>query len=526
MANSTPISCATYGDWIASQEPVYDQLLLEDVRPINSDLIGYYTTAPYEAYSANQHTFDKLNSVYPDVTKPWLLAQGSVNPDGSAVDCTGTPCDPEENKISYGFQRYTYPLQQQSWATDVICWDFEMSRTRAQDHWRQIITRVLRPATITINNNFLTRSAAELADKKKCVTTSAGVTLPDFTFTWDAGGYEFLNTTQTPTGRLTPDVVRSFEMPQYFMGAMKAGKDFYESLELHTDIDSFHYLAKEDPTLKTAWRFGEFEPATKEFYKYGLRGFCGDFMVKCLQEPMRFNKIANGRFQRVLPYVNVATTEGIHSVFNQAYQNAQYQFSYINHRRALTIMPFRGEALNPEMPFMVRDFGGKWTFAMNDLGACNGRPIANYRKNKGKFFADFRLAVKPAYPEWLVLLFHLTDKPCITIVADCNPDPGYPAQDYSSVAAGCPTELIFSLVNVATPYTVAANSITVNGNPLTHGAISGATIALFVADLAAKWTAASQVGTWAVGDGTTYQGTQNDFQITGTIYNTINIPVT
>lgn len=501
-------------------------MLLEDVRPINADLIGYYTTAPYEAYSANSHTFDKLNAVYPDVTKPWIQTTGSVSPDGTAVDCSaaGTPCDPEENTIGYGFQRYNYPLQKQSWATDLICFDDEMSKTRAQDHWRQIITKVLRPATITINNNFLTRSAAELAEKKICVATG----LPAFTFTWDAGGYQYLNTTQTPTGRLTPDILRSFMMPQYFMGAMKAGKDFYESLELHTDIDTFHYLAKEDPTLKSAWRFGEFEPATKEFYKYGLRGFCGDFMVKCLQEPMRFNKISAGRFQRVLPYKNVATTEGVHSIFNPDYQNAQYQFSYINHRRALTIMPFRAEALNPEMPFMVRDFGGKWTFAMHDLGACNGKPIAAYRGNKGKFFADFKLAVKPAYTEWLTNLFHLVDKPCITIVADCNADPGYPAQDYSDIAAGCPAEFIFTTAGVTAPYDVAANSITINGNPLTHSAITGATLALFVTDLQAKWTAASQTGTWTVGDGQTYGGITNDFQILGaaSTVTSINIPVT
>lgn len=499
MATGNFISCKSFASFLVSQEPVYDKQILSDVRPFDG-LIGYYETGAFDAYSGTTHTFDRFNSVFPNTTTEWASTNGG--------SCVGTPCDQDEAKIGWGYTRRTYSLEQQSWGSDLLCFDQIMTKTRAKEHYRQIIDEVLRPATNWIMTAYLQRKAFELAGKRICVATG----LPEWNFTWDAGGYVYLNVTNasgggalSPTGRLTAEILRTQIKPLYAVGAVQAGKEGFENLQLHTDIDTFRYLGKEAPTLYDAWRFGEFGPAAKEFYKYGFTGYIGDFMVKCLQFPLRFNKVADGRFQQVLPYTNEAATEGIRSVYNTAYDNAQYQISVINNPRALKVMPFKPEAVNAQMPFMVRDYGGKWQFVTNDLGAdCNGRPIDNSRGNKGKFIADFRLAVKPQRDEWLVALFHKVDKPCVTIIDVCNSDPGYPAQDYNSANTPCDSVVEFTAVQSdGGTYDIAVGGITCDGNVVTMGgAISEADIGDLVTAIQAVWDAEGLAGDWTVEDET------------------------
>jgi hypothetical protein len=508
MSQGNVISCKQFQNFLVSQEPVYDREILKDVRPYDG-LIGYYNTGAFDAYSGTQHTFDRFKSVFPNVTAEWKSVNGT--------SCSGNPCDPEENKIGWGYERNTYGLENQSWGSQILCFDQIMTKTRAKEHFRQIIDDVLRPATNWVTTYYLQRKAMELAGAKFAV--AAG--LPEITFTWDAGGYIYLNVDDASgnpvdaTGRLTPEILKSRVTRQFFLGAIQAGKEGYDSLQLHTDKDTFAYLGKEVPTLYDSWRFGTFGPAAKEFYKYGFMGYIGDFMAKVLQFPLRFNRVAAGRYQVVLPYKNVAVTEGIGSDFNEDYDNAQYQISYINNPRALRVMPYRPEAVNPNMPFLVRDYGGKWKFATNDLGAdCNGKPIDNSRGNKGKFYADFQLAVKPEHPEWLEAIFHKVDKPCITIVPTCNTDPGYPAQSYDSANATCPGVIRFTAVeNGSGNYVVDADGITCDGNVVAlGGTITNATLAGFVSALQTAWAgAASMTGTWTVVDADT-----NLIQLAGT----------
>ena len=502
MASGNVISCKSFQNFLVSQEPVYDREILKDVRPFDG-LIGYYQTGSFDAYSGTTHTYDRFNSVFPNVTAEWNSVNGS--------SCVGTPCDFDENKIGWGYTRRTYSLEKQSWGSDLLCFDQIMTKTRAKEHFRQIIDDILRPATNWVMTYYLQRKAAELAGHRWL----ADSTMSQFNFTWDAGSYVYLNVTNAgtgladdPTSLLTPNMLRSRVTRQYFLGATQAGREGYDHLQLHTDKDTFRYLSKEDPILANAWRFGEFGPAAKEFFKYGLMGYVGDFMVKVLQFPIRFNRISAGRYQVVLPYVNVAATEGIKSEFNPDYDKAQYQWSYINNPRALRVLPFRPEAVNSEMPFAVRDYGGRWKFVNNDLGAdCNGRPIDNSRGNKGKFIADFQLAVKPEHDEWLELIMHKVDRPCITVIETCNGDPGYPAQDYNSANDPCPTVIEFTAVEQeAGGFSVDEDGILCDGNvvPL-PGGFAAANLADFIVILQAAWDGAGMTGTWSIVSGNVIQ---------------------
>lgn len=484
------ISCAQYQSYLHNQTPIYDKEILRDVRPTTGDLMGYYRSGVWPAFSGASHTFDRYHGVHPDTTKPWNTVTDTA--------CGGRPCDPEENTIGWGWSRETYGRETQSWGSDILCFDQMMLKTHAKEHFRHIVDKILRPATTWIMSAYLMRKAAELAGRKIAVASG----LPEFTFQWDPGGYVFMTSSVEPTGRLTPEILRRQVRRHYMNGAIDRSEKGYQSLELHTDEDTFSYLAREHPTLKELWRFGAFNAANEMYWKYGFSGYVGDFMVKCLQFPIRFNKISATRYQQVLPFKNVATDEGIKQEFNADYDRAQYQFSLINNKRGLKVLPFRAEAVHPDMPFLVRDYGGKWQFVTNDLGADrNGRAIDNSRKNKGKFIADFDLAVRPDFPEYIDLFFHIVDKDAVTIIGPSNTYPGYPDQSYlmnNSVCA-CAAEMgLTAIANQTGVYSIAANTILVNGAAITHGAISQATVAGLVTALGTAWTAASLEGTWSV----------------------------
>lgn len=487
------ISCSSYASFLATQTPTYDALITRDIRPFEAQMMGYFKSAPFNAYTGYSHTFQRFHSVYPDTTRPWEAL-------GTGADCEANLCDPPENEISWGWSQETYGLERISYKTPPICFDQAMARTEAKEHFRHIIEKILRPASITNVSAWVLRRAAELAGNKVCVSPG----LPAFTFTWDAGGYIFMTSTCTPTGRLTAPILQDGSWDQYMVGGSTASEDGFSPLHLKTDKDTLRYLTREDPTLLDAWRFQKFTGANPEFYKYGFNAAVGDYMATVLLFPMRFNRITDTRYQQVLPFTNEAATTGIKQEPNDDYKRAQYQFSMVTNPGAIIVKPFKAESLNPNMPFMVRDYGGKWNFAMDNLGSDrSGRAIANYRRNKGFFWADFQLAAKAEHPEWLTLYFHKTDRPCITMIDTCNTAPGYPDQSYNMTNPACPcdAEFVFTATaNQAGTYAIAANSILVNGVAITHAAVGPADFATMAADLDTAWTNATQEGTWAVED--------------------------
>jgi hypothetical protein len=234
---------------------------------------------------------------------------------------------------------------------------------------------------------------------------------------------------------------------------------------------------------------------------------------------LRFNfvGVVNGlfRYQIVLPYKNIPSSgagsaAGLKSIPNPDFDAAQYTWSYIWHPKVLEVLVSEAQPVNPEMPFAARNFGGKWQFVMDNLGAdVNGCVIENKRRNKGQFIADFKQAIAPDHTEFGVLIFHKREPSCVIEINTCNADPGYPAQTYSSANTSCADEhtgtspIPINTVITFTPtknilngdYEVAANSAICEGGPVQHAAVSGTTTLAalvtqlnFVLEVAGTWT--------------------------------------
>lgn len=444
MANDSIISCENFTQFLVDQLPVYDKLILEDIRPMDG-WIGHVKTGTFEAYSGTEHTLDRFNHVYPDTTKAWTRTQ--------AGNCIGTPCDKTEHCIGWGATRITYYLEEQSWSTPLLCFDQLMHITKARENFRYIIGGILKPATSTIMSNFLRRRALTIGTGKKWV---ADANMTDFTATWVTVGDSelYLDVSAEPTSRLTPQMLQRRVSPLMLMGYF--GKNPFGDkkdiplIELVTGMETLWDLDKQvcDSNISGAWRFTEWT-AANQYWRYGFNGQLGNYATRADPMEMRFNRVgpvAGGliRFQFIQPYINVASSgaggaPGLRSIENPDWQAAQYSISFIWHKMAMEALVSDATPVNPEMPFSSRNFGGRWQFVKNNLGAdVDGCVIENKRGNKGQFIADFKLAIRPMYTEFAEAIFHKRQRACITVCDVCEDDPGYPTQDYNSCNEPCP----------------------------------------------------------------------------------------
>jgi hypothetical protein len=307
-------------------------------------------------------------------------------------------------------------------------------------------------------------------------------------------------------------------------------------LEFVDDMEEIWNLTEGNPELSDHWRFNQWDAAAmKEYYKYGWVGNCGNYALRADAMPLRFLDLqkqnADGTFQLqvVFPYKNIPATEGIKEELNQAWQDAPIQLDFIWHRMAMTSLVRDSAAINPEMPFAMRDFAGRWMFAMDNLTCgtdINGNPIAvdNSWRNKGKFQAMWSFATQAEHPEFAEAFLTLREPACIVDIPRCAADPGYPSQSYSSSNAICPgvsSTLTFTpVLNPVTGfYELPRDTVLCNSLPILNPPITGsATIAALVIQLNAT-APMSSMGTWAQGSATT-------ITLTGSVCQSVNLPFT
>jgi hypothetical protein len=293
----------------------------------------------------------------------------------------------------------------------------------------------------------------------------ANATLSAFSYSWIVVGDEeiYIDATAAPVSKLTPQMLQRFVQPLMQVGyfGKQPFKDMPPMIEIVTDLETCWeldrlggqtpYSGSSGPTTLGNWRFETWEgDQVNKYWKYGFSGQVGNFAVRVDPFQLRFNLVGNSpttpgstRFQVVLPFVNVPSSgaggsSGIKAIPNLSFQLAQYAWSFLYHRKGLQVLVSDATPINPEMPFSARDFGGRWQFVRNNLGAdVNGQPIENKRGNKGQFIADFKQAVRPQYTELLQLIFHMREPACLISVVPCNASPGYPTQNYESDPVDC-----------------------------------------------------------------------------------------
>src|SRR6185503_1575994 len=219
------IQACDFGQFMVDQTPRFDELILEDIRPVDGWLLNVSTgTTPMG--TPTEVTQDRFRSVFPNTTKTWTrkVANGP--------GCTGNPCDPTEHLIGWGTDRLTWYAEQQSWATPLLCYDQDMHITQAEAHIDQIISEILRPATTAISSNFLRKRALLWGRQKNVANRNSGAIGTDgvFSYTWTLGGVNgdeeiYFDTSAAPSRvfKLVPQMLQNRFNPLMLMGY--AGKN-------------------------------------------------------------------------------------------------------------------------------------------------------------------------------------------------------------------------------------------------------------------------------------------------------------
>lgn len=435
-------------NYLVDQTPHFDTDIIRDLSPQTGTWIGRLETGTWESFMGNTHYFDRFTQVFANPTRQWTAKEYEA--------CTGNPCDPSADEICWGNVRQSYFKETRSIETQLLCFDQIRDVSHAKEHASQIVEDILRPATDTIMSYYMKKRSAEHAGKK----WMANDTMDDFTYEWVVVGDDevYIKSDADPTDifKLAPQMLQRRVTPLTLKGYMqqRVFEGFPNLIELITDTETVWDLDKQANTgtvnLAQYWRYQDWAQANA-YWKYGFGGQLGNYAVAVDPFALRFNynPADTGdltlpyRYDLVLPYKNVdAGTQvyegasfesgtGLRMVENEDYELAQYQFSFIHHRRSARVFVADAAQINPNMPFGSRNLAGQWQFANTELG-CE-----NIRKNKGKFYADFELAFKPTHPAWEELIFHKREPACVPEVETCNDDPGYPEQSYNSACDPC-----------------------------------------------------------------------------------------
>src|SRR5512135_685016 len=505
--------CDQFTDVLSRRSEHLDDEIIRSLHPLGT-WVGHVGTGQFPTQAGVEHTFDRFENVFPDLTGCWK--------DITAASCVGKPCDPDVKNIGMGFTRDSYRLQGVDYGTDLFCFDQILSADRAKQQFAHVI-RTLRRASSLITSHRFRTEALRIAGRKWAVSNATGRGLIAITTSWDST-CTYLTVSALPTSQMTARHLQKRVAPQRLLGAM--GQDILSPtgekmgtqplLEYVTDSESIWDMIQGDTNLTDHWRFADFEDATK-FYKYGWLNRLGDYGIRLDEMVLRFNLVRENQdgtytLQVLFPYTNVSATEGIKEDLNTDWENAKYQINFIWHRMAMTSLVRDTTSINPEMPFAMRDFAGKWRFCMNNLTCgtdVNGNPIAvnNELGNKGRFRATFEFATKAEYPEFAEAFLTLRCPPCAVDKVPCCDDPGYPEQSYSSSNEPCSEDDVTLTFTPTTKddgtYEVPANTIQCNGMVIFHEAIAGSTtLAALVIQLN---TLLSAMGTWSVAGETTIQ---------------------
>lgn len=231
------LTCKAFTQTLVDQQPIYDELILKDIRPTDS-WIGNVATGVFPAHQGVSRRLDRFRAVWPNTTKVWQPTQ--------YASCIGEPCDKTRHCIAQGSSRVEYYLEEQHWQTQLFCFDQLMHVTHSAEQFDQILTDILRPTTSAVMSMFLRKRALLHAGSHFVVNS----TMPQFTFNWTAVGDEeyFLDCSANPATvfMLAPQHLQVLFIPLMAMGygGKNPFKETMSFIELIASIETAWSLEK------------------------------------------------------------------------------------------------------------------------------------------------------------------------------------------------------------------------------------------------------------------------------------------
>lgn len=407
--------CQNFNQFLFRRVPDWDKELAKDRFPYSYLYSGMYESATWPSFTGTTHTWDRVHVTRPNDNAVWEAM--------SADPCITTPCAPPRFYTGWGSTRNTYTKYHRDYQTPVFCFD-QLRHIEEAEAQVAAIIEGHKNLPESIISDFLRQLSIAQADYWYSAGASDVSVVPTFD-TAQPSYYLFGNDASLPTSKLTmgylDNHVENLQYNGYFDRMFTPDGTFL----ITSDIQTHRELTVRNPELVRMYNGADFKKGG-QFFSYGLamKGV-GNWSFKIDPEPIRAQRIAAGKLQRVWPYVNNAATVGKKPVFDTAYKNAQYQMYHVYNRAARKVYVGDTTPVSAEMKFAPRNLMGKWSWKNPDYFSatdpttgvvCN---FQNDKKNMGYFLAEFELGTKSIYPEIEMIIWAQREPQAIIDTARC-----------------------------------------------------------------------------------------------------------
>lgn len=426
--------CNAYLSYLFDRTPHYDEDILRDWFPTDDAWIGHVMTGSWDAFSGNEHTYDRIHIAFPDLT-------GCRTQLSDSNSCVDNACRPPEKLIGWGSTRKTYNREIESIRTNVLCFDQIDSKAKAKQQFSQII-QGLKDTTKIINSNWLRLWALRGCETLyMCGEDGISVSVNDAVLGANCNEIH-TSSANLPTSKLTVQYLDTFYEELQLAGYFKMQYIPTGVIKLITDTITARELREQNPDLQQYFRFSDFAKGG-ELYKFGIQNAVGQYGISFDYYPIRYQKLSNGTLQRVFPYDNTPATIGIKPQVNLSYLRARYQVHFLWHPEAMRALFSTLESVSADMPFLNRNLAGKWYFSADPVlvttDPTTGQTctIDNKRRNQGLWWADFSGGIRYERPELVRAILALREPGCVVDQPPCSDESASVTQDYSAANELC-----------------------------------------------------------------------------------------
>ena len=439
-------SCTSLRTQLAAQTPIYDEIFLQDWKPLDSPLMGRHQTEVWKQGTGMTHISDTIEIGQPDLSQKWQQIDSGV--DGTGC---GDACDPPIVDVSFGTKRGSHYMEQMRLRSQLFCLTQLRYNTRPSEQIARIMLG-LKKIPEMYTTDFLRVHAVDQAPTVQIASDDFQTMTP---------------TTTNISGQLTTiDVGSAANLPQSELtfpyldylstilgleGYSEAGSGLADGMyNLITDPRSWFRLTNGNPSMKDMMALTDPQQASA-LYKIGqgVQKPFGNLAPTLDKQPARFQLMVGGSgglLNRVYPYYNVATTTGIRRLTNPAYVKARYQLSFLWHPMAIKLWTPDFKKMNEKVPTVNSAMYGNWILVNNQGALIYTQPDGTVctKDNAEQVWFYWRSAMELGfqymYPELLMPILHLVDGSGFSSNVNssvCGSAPQYVAQDYTDNPTEC-----------------------------------------------------------------------------------------
>lgn len=434
MANS----CDYLRTNLALQTPVYDQMFLKEIKPMDSPVIGRHQTETWQDGTGDTHFFDRIHVGQPDLTNSWQRID--------AGECEDA-CSPPRVHVAFGTERSSYFKEQIRLVSQLFCMTQLRHSTKPGAQIAEIYRSLKKIPEIYTTDFLRVHAVDKHTTLQICGADFGTVTLDGTNTAGQLTTIELGGAGNLPTSELT------FPYLDYLTTNLQLEGYGTESglpdgmYNLITDPRVWFKLTNGNQALKEMMALGDPQSASP-LYKIGqgVQKPFGNIVPTLDKQQIRFQHMGGGVLNRVFPYINVATTTGIKRQVNPAWVNARYGLSFLWHPRAIKVWTPSFTRVHETMPSINTSFYGKWNF-VNPQGVIqyempDGTVCTKNNDEQLWFYwlCALELGFQYMYPELIMPILHLIDgsgKDCTVDAPVCGDAPQYVDQDYSDDPTVC-----------------------------------------------------------------------------------------